>query len=288
MKKQSLKRRDSQMGILFVSPWIIGFIVFTLFPLVYSIFLSFQNVTITPKGIKTTFVAFKNYSYAFTVDADFVQKLISFLQQLIVSVPIILVFSLIIALLLNQKVRLRGAFRTVFFLPVIIISGPVMNQLIQQNVTSIPNIDQYAIYQYFNQNPNGFINGIMLFLMGNLVYILWFSGVQILIYLAGLQKVDKQIYEAAEIDGASVWESFWKITLPSLFPMILVNTIYTIVTYSVFGLNPIIQHINDNMFNIQTGFGYASALSWIYFIVITLALLIAVGGMSLRGRKTRM
>jgi oligogalacturonide transport system permease protein len=288
MKKLMQRTRNGRMGFIFISPWLIGFIVFTLFPLLYSIFLSFQNVTITPNGITTKFTAFKNYTYAFTVDAEFTQQLNSFLQELIVSVPIILVFSLIIALLLNQRVKFRAVFRTIFFLPVIIISGPVMQELVDQKVTTIPNIDQYAIYQYFSQNPNGFINGIMLFLMGNLIYILWFSGVQILIFLAGLQKVDKQIYEAAAIDGASMWESFWKITLPSLFPMILVNVIYTIVTYSVFALNPIIQHIDDNMFSIETGFGYASALSWIYFIIIALALVIAVGGISLKGRKTQL
>ncbi|MQR94744.1 carbohydrate ABC transporter permease [Fictibacillus phosphorivorans] len=272
-------------GLLFVSPWIIGFLVFTAFPLLYSLFLSFQEVKITTDGIKTNFVSFGNYEYAFSVDGTFVDRVLKYLEEMIISVPIIIVFSLIIALLLNQKIKFRGLFRTIFFLPVIIASGPVIKELIDQGITTIPSIEQYAIYQALNDNPDGFFNGILLYLIKNLIVILWYSGVQILIFLAALQKMDKQIFEAAKIDGASNWEFFWKITLPSLKPMIIVNLIYTIVTYSVFSLNPIIEHIQKNMFKVDTGYGYASALSWIYFLIIAAALAIAVGVMTVKRKK---
>lgn len=283
--KQRLKIKQSTVGLLFVSPWIIGFLIFTAVPLLYSIFLSFQKVKITTSGIQTKFIKFDNYEYAFAVDANFTEKLTQYLQEMVISVPIIIVFSLIIALLLNQKIKFRGMFRTIFFLPVIIASGPVIKELMDQGITTIPSIEQYAIFQSLNENPDGFLNGILLYLIKNLIMILWFSGVQILIFLAALQKMDKQIYEAAKIDGASNWESFWKVTLPSLFPMIIVNTIYTIVMYSVFSLNPIIAHIQTNMFKVDTGFGYASALSWIYFLVIALTLLVSIGAMTLKGKK---
>ncbi|MET3726922.1 ABC-type sugar transport system permease subunit [Fictibacillus halophilus] len=272
-------------GLLFVSPWIIGFLVFTAFPLLYSLFLSFQEVKITTDGIKTNFVSFGNYEYAFSVDGTFVDRVLKYLEEMVISVPIIIVFSLIIALLLNQKIKFRGLFRTIFFLPVIIASGPVIKELIDQGITTIPSIEQYAIYQALNDNPDGFFNGILLYLIKNLIVILWYSGVQILIFLAALQKMDKQIFEAAKIDGASNWEFFWKITLPSLKPMIIVNLIYTIVTYSVFSLNPIIEHIQKNMFKVDTGYGYASALSWIYFLIIAAALAIAVGVMTVKRMK---
>ncbi|WP_257985009.1 carbohydrate ABC transporter permease [Bacillus sp. T33-2] len=282
---KGLRAKNSAVGLLFVSPWIIGFLIFTAFPLLYSLYLSFQKVKITTTGIQTEFVKFGNFEYAFVVDAVFIDRMTKYLEELAISVPIIIVFSLIISLLLNQKVKFRGMFRTIFFLPVIIASGPVMKELIDQGITTIPSIEQYAIYQALNSNPDGFFNGILLYLIKNLIMILWFSGVQILIFLAALQKMDKQIYEAAKIDGASNWETFWKVTLPSLFPMIIVNTIYTIVMYSIFSLNPIIEHIQTNMFKVDTGFGYASALSWIYFLIIALALLISVGAMTLKGRK---
>jgi ABC-type sugar transport system permease subunit len=95
--------------------------------------------------------------------------------------------------------------------------------------------------------------------------ILWFSGVQIILFLAGLQKINKEVYEAASIDGASPWESFWKITLPSLKPIILVSSIYTIVMLSTFSTNSVLYRINVVR---QQSFGQASALSWVYFIVI--------------------
>ncbi|WP_226536109.1 carbohydrate ABC transporter permease [Fictibacillus halophilus] len=280
-----LRNNRNITGLLFVSPWIIGFLIFTAFPLLYSLFLSFQQVKITTDGIKTKFVNFANYEYAFTVDGTFLDKVQTYLHEMVISVPIIIVFSLIIALLLNQKVKFRGVFRTIFFLPVIIASGPVIKELIDQGITTIPSIEQYAIYQTLNDNPEGFFNGILLYLIKNLIIILWYSGVQILIFLAALQKMDKQIFEAAKIDGASNWEFFWKITLPSLVPMIVVNLIYTIVTYSVFSLNPIIEHIQKNMFKVDTGYGYASALSWIYFLIIAAALAISVGAMTLKRKK---
>ncbi|WP_417899019.1 sugar ABC transporter permease [Bacillus haimaensis] len=284
MKQMSMKSKNTLTGLMFISPWILGFLIFTAVPLFYSLFLSFQQVKITTQGIQTKFVKLDNFEYAFTVDALFTQKLLTFLQELVLSVPIIIVFSLIIALLLNQPIKFRNFFRTIFFLPVIIASGPVINELIAQGVTSIPSIKEYAIFESM-LSSEGFFSTVLLYLMDNLIIILWFSGVQFLIFLAALQKIDQQVYEAAKIDGASNWECFWKVTLPSIFPMIVVNTVYTIVMFSVFSLNPVIEHIQTNMFQIDTGFGYASALSWIYFLLIAAALAISVGLLTFRGKK---
>jgi oligogalacturonide transport system permease protein len=285
MKPLSMKTKKSLIGYAFISPWIVGFAVLTAFPVFYSLFLSFQKVKVTTDGIQTEYVNFDNFSYAFAVDALFTQKILTFLEELVLSVPIIIVFSLIIALLLNMPIKFKGFFRTIFFLPVIIASGPVMKELMEQGVTSIPSIEQYAIFEMIMSGTEGFLNELIIYLMDNLIFILWFSGVQILIFLAGLQKVDHQIYEAAKIDGASTWELFWKVTLPSLTPMVIVNTIYTIVMYSIFALNPVIDHIQVNMFEIKTGLGYASALAWIYFLVIAIVLSISVGLLTLRVNK---
>ncbi|ART77949.1 ABC transporter permease [Sutcliffiella horikoshii] len=284
MKQLSMRSKNSLTGLLFISPWILGFLLFTAYPLFYSLYLSFQKVRITTEGIQTTFVKFDNFKDAFTVDALFTQKLLTFVQELVLSVPIIIVFSLIIAILLNQPIRFRNFFRMIFFLPVIIASGPVINELISQGVTSIPSIKDYAVFETM-LSADSLFSSVLLYLMDNLIIILWFSGVQFLIFLAALQKIDTQVYEAAKIDGASNWECFWKVTLPSIFPMIVVNTVYTIVTFSIFSLNPVIEHIQTNMFQINTGFGYASALSWIYFLLIAVALGISVALLTVRGRK---
>lgn len=287
MKKQSIfsKMKKNYVGYVFISPWVIGFFVFTLYPLLHSIFLSFQKVKFSPTGIKTESVGMENYSKIFTSDVDFTHHMIEFVKQLVISVPIVIVFSLIIALLLNQKIRFKGFFRTIFFLPVIISSGPVMKELTDQGFTAIPNIENYAFYQVLLDNSDNFFVGIITYLITNVISILWFSGVQILIFIAALQKLDKQVYEASMIDGASTWEQFWLITLPSLKPMILVNTIYTIVTISVFSSNPVIEHISKQMFKINTGFGYSSALSWLYFIVIAVIILLAAGILSYKGKR---
>lgn len=269
--------KKGRVGYLFILSWIIGFVIFTAYPILYSLYLSFFSVKITSEGIATKYIKFENFQRAFSLDATFLKKLGEYFIQTIVSVPLIVILALIIALLLNHPIRLRGFFRTIFFLPVIISSGPVLSKLMEQGVTAIPSIQENIFYRLAADHAGFLVTDLFLFIMDNMVILLWFSGVQILIFIAALQKVDKLIYEAARIDGASTWEVFWKVTLPSLMPMVLINIIYTTVMYSVSTMNPIIEHIKNNMFKIETGFGYASALSWIYFVAISILLLAMAG-----------
>lgn len=278
-------RSKDSVGYLFILPWIVGFLVFTAFPIIYSIYLSFFKVTITTKGIQTVFVKFQNFQQAFTGDIDFLNEIWRFTKEIFIAVPLIVILALIIAILLNQDIKFRGFFRTIFFLPVIIASGPVLQKLMGQGVTSIPGVQESFIYQMAAENSDFFLAPTLMYILDNTVVLLWFSGVQILIFIAALQKMDPQAYEASKIDGASTWEIFWKITLPSLYPMIFVNIIYTTVMYSVSTLNPVIDHIKVNMFKLQSGFGYSSALSWIYFVIISLILLIMAAVVMFFNRK---
>ncbi|MBC2104987.1 sugar ABC transporter permease [Listeria booriae] len=281
-----LKRRNrDNVGYLFILPWIIGFLIFTAFPIIYSIYLSFFKVTITTRGIQTVFVKFQNFQQAFTGDIDFLNKVWTFTKEIFIAVPLIVILALIIAILLNQDIKFRGFFRTIFFLPVIIASGPVLAKLMGQGITSIPAVKESFIYRMALDNSDFFLAPVLIYILDNTIVLLWFSGVQILIFIAALQKMDPQAYEAAKIDGASTWEIFWKITLPSLYPMIFVNIIYTTVMYSVSTLNPVIDHIKVNMFKLQSGFGYSSALSWIYFVIISLILLIMAAVVMFFNRK---
>jgi ABC-type sugar transport system permease subunit len=276
------KRRRAIIGTAFVAPWIIGFLVFSLRPMIYALYLSFQHVKVTPLGIKTEFTGWDNYKYAFVSDTTFVEKVLDYLREMVLNVPIIVTFSLIIALLINQKIKFRGVFRTIFFLPVVITSGPVINELLSQGVTTIPNIESYAMFSLIKDSLSPAIAGPIMYLFKQIIMVLWFSGVQILIFLAGLQKVDHSLYEAARIDGASPWETFWKLTLPMLKPLIMVNFIYSVVYISTFALNKIIVMIKENMFNTLTGFGYATAIAWIYFVIIALVLAIWTGLLNMR------
>lgn len=262
-------------GYLFIMPWLLGFAVLTAYPMIYSLYLSFHKVKITATdSISTKFIGFDNFKYAFLSDVSFTDTLLSFLFQLLLSVPIIIVFALIISLLINSNIRLKGFFRTIFFLPVIITSGPVINELMQQGATSVPGMQDFTLLEDLVASLPPALGSALYYVLTNIIMILWFSGIQILIFLAGLQKIDESVYEAAQIDGASKWEVFWKITLPAIQSMIFANVIYTVVSISVFSLNPVIKLIQENMFKVDTGFGYASALSWIYFIMISIVLVL--------------
>jgi ABC-type sugar transport system permease subunit len=269
-------RREAMIGLMLISPWIIGFLLFMAYPLFYSLYMSFNKVLITPYGIETHFLGWSNYKDAFLVDAEFSQKLFLFLKSNILMIPIVIVFSLFVALLINQPIRGRNLFRAIFFLPVVITSGEVVQELFAQGAATIPIIEKYGIITLIQDNLSPGMASPIVAIINQFILILWYSGVQILIFLAGLQKVDTQVYEAAAMDGASPWVTFWKITLPVVKPFILVNLIYTIIDLFTNGFSDVIKLIQDNMFKVDTGFGYASALAWIYFTVIFIVLLVFI------------
>ena len=284
MKKQNkpkiqYSRSDVIAGYAFCSVWIVGFLVFTLYPIIQTLIFSFySDVNVQPGHIVTTGAGFSNYLYAMTQDAKFQQSLSDYVIKLVLYVPVITVVSLILAMLLNSKLKGTGFFRTIFFLPVIITSGPVIGIFIDQGVASFPGIDTLINFESMAGTVPQFIIDALQFLTGEFIMILWFSGIQILVFMTGLQKMDKNMYEAAQIDGASKWETFWKLTLPALNPTIVLNVVFTVVMQSVFSLNPIIQSISGYMNSTGEGggYGYASATSWIYFIVMLALLGLAI------------
>lgn len=268
------KRREMFTGYMFIIPWVIGFILFMAYPVYFSLNMSFHKVIISSEGIKKTFIGWNNFKYAFLSDPKYLEELIVFVQSVVFMVPIVIVFSMMVALLINQPIRFKGFFRAIFFLPVVITSGEVVKELFSQGAASIPIVERYGIIEYLQANLSSTWSGPLVDIFQQLIVILWFSGVQILIFLAGLQKVNTQIYEAASIDGASPWEIFWKITLPSIKPFILVNLIYTTVDLFTNSMNDVIGLIKEHMFKIDTGFGYATSLAWIYFGIIFVILVL--------------
>lgn len=283
----TLRLREALHGYGFIALWIVGFSLFTLFPLIETFRYSLHQVTVTAEGIRLDFVQWANYTRALFTDPNFIELAIGYAIETIVSVPIVLIFSMIIALFLNQNFKLKGLFRTIFFLPVVITSGPVIRELTAQGATSAPGIANLpAVAEFLSQLPRALRNPIE-YLLTSFILILWFSGVQILIYLASLQKVDKSIYEAAAIDGASAWEAYWKITLPSLSTANIVNAVYTIITLSHFSENKVIQYIYNQTYAVQGGIGYASAMAFLYFAVMILLLGIVYLFLALQAKKER-
>ncbi|MBR4182806.1 MAG: sugar ABC transporter permease [Lachnospiraceae bacterium] len=271
-----LARKEALMGYLFVSPWLIGVLAFLLVPLVQSFRFIWYNIRITPLGMKYTWVGTGNFTQIWLEDPEFPQQLVTYVWQTIVEVPVIVVFALMIAMMLNQNIKFRGLFRLIFFLPVIIVSGPVMNMLVSEGAATIPSMNVQAVVAAFDRVFPYSIAQQIGDMFSNMIMVLWYSGVQILIFLSSLQKMDVNIYEAAKIDGACGWECFWKLTLPSLKPMILINSIYTVIFLSGNEQNELINIIENSMFSgtKEKGYGYASAMAWMYAIVITLIALL--------------
>ncbi len=273
-REMSLRTREALSGYGFILLWVIGFLLFTLLPLFETLRYSVNEVTVTATAIELDFVEAANFTRALFTDPTFIELLIGYTVETLVSVPIVLIFAMIIALFLNLDFKLKGLFRVIFFLPIVITSGPVIRELTAQGAASAPGISTIpAVIEFLQELPRALRSPVE-YLLTSFILILWFSGVQILIYLASLQKIDRSIYEAAAIDGASSWEIFWKIILPSLSTATVVNAIFTIVTLSHFSENRVIQYIYNQTYNVQGGIGYASAMSFIYFGVMIVLLVI--------------
>lgn len=268
----SLRSREALYGYGFILIWIVGFALFAALPLFETFRYSFNQVSVTATAINLEFVNWANYSRALFTDPTFIELLIGYTVEMLVSVPIVLIFAMIIAMFLNLKFRFKGLFRVIFFLPIVITSGPVIKELTEQGAASAPGIASVpAVVDLLAEMPRA-LRAPVEYLLTSFILILWFSGVQILIYLSSLQKIDRSVYEAASIDGASGWETFWKIVLPSLSTATIVNAVYTIVTLSHFSENKVIRYIYDQTYNLQGGIGYASAMSFLYFGLMVILL----------------
>ncbi|MGD9909791.1 MAG: carbohydrate ABC transporter permease [Candidatus Izemoplasmatales bacterium] len=276
MRKKPLNRfkRQNRVGWSFLSIWTIGFLVFTMWPIFTSFYYSMSHVVLDGSGIQVTFVWFDNYKQVFSSAEgfSFLQSVSDFAIEILFKVPIITVFAIIIAVMLNQPLKGRSLFRAIYFLPVIIASGPVINQLVYQGAATIPIVEQMGIISFIESTFTETLARPIANIFSELIVILWFSGVQILLFIAALQKIDRSTYEAAMIDGAGPWESFWKITIPALKSMVLVSIIFTIINLATFSENPAILHIKNNMFALETGFGFSSAIAWLYFIALAILL----------------
>ena len=246
----------------------------TAYPLIYSLVICFHQVQIKPGAIEFEYIGWEYFRQALTVDAEYPTKLIRSVSNVILGTPLVVVFSLVIALLLNGKFKGRTLYRIIFFLPVIIMSGPVMAELMTGSSAMSINMDIMGIWGILMELDYGWAN-ILLTFLNSFVRILWFCGVQIIVFLAGLQKIDRNMYEAAAIDGATAWESFWKITLPHMRPIILLNAIYTIIEMGTASDDATNAKIVSVIQDIARPYSYAAVLSWIYALCLLLLILLA-------------
>ena len=280
-KKVSLDSRKARAGYMFVLPFILGVILIYLPILLDSIWFSMSAENNSdPTNVVYEYVGLQYYKEAFTERPDFTTTLIAGVQQLVFEVPAVIIFSLFIAVVLNQKMLGRAAFRAIFFLPVIVSTGimETLNAADLMSKTSADGIDDGAggsgtdiistldMQRLFaNMKVGGELAVYVVGIVNNIYDIINYSGVQMLIFLAGLQSISPSIYEACRIDGATGWETFWKVTFPMISPMILVNSVYSIIDAFTRSENTMIKYISNSPEKFP-----ATAMAWIYFIVIML------------------
>ena len=277
----TMQAKRARVGTLFVLPFIIGFLAFMVRPLIMSLQMSFSSVNVLDATMKP--VRFSNYIYAFVSDPDFSRLLVEESGRMVVNTIATLVLSFVIAVILNQNFRGRTLCRVIFFLPVILSSGVLpgiesSNQFfnlmanVSQSVTEASGVNLSRSLQNL-LSVSGVAGSVfdVIFQMIDSIYdIVMASGIQIIIFLSGLQSISPSLYEAADVEGCSAWESFWKITFPMVSPLLLVNCIYTIIDFFMKNSNSVMEHINDVMYGSQMDYGVASAESWVYFGVALL------------------
>lgn len=270
-------RRRQLYGWGFISLWLVGTVMFFLIPLIKSLWYSFHTVTIEPGRIKTEWKGLAKYTYVLD-DAKFTAALESTLVETLWKTPLILIFSMFIAVVLNQKFRGRALARAVFFLPVIIVTGPVF-KIINGDIDST---GSRTAEQFSTMMSTDLVDELMQFLgiyglsdkmsviigavADNIFGIVWSSGIQIVLFLAAIQNIPPSAREAAMLEGASAWEYFWKITFPYLSPFILANLIFTVIDSFTSPINAVMARILRMKSEVL--YGEASAMAWIYFVII--------------------
>ena len=278
--KLTLKQQQSLWGYIFVSPWVLGLALLFAWPLGRSLMLSFQRVTDLFQW-QTEWVGLDHYRQIFTEDIVFTPILLDTLENVAIDVPLILVFSLLLALLLTGVGRGQTFLRAVFFLPVVIGSAGVIQHMLSVGVgDQLLMSTLEPLMQGLGAEVDSVVEGTPIqWIVTRLTAIIWFSGVEILFFIAGLNSIPPSLYEAARVDGASPWESFWKITLPMVSPVILLVTIYAMIDQLTFPENPMIKYIMQVGVRGQQ-LEYASALGMAYFIVVFLQIALVVRIMS--------
>ena len=262
-KRLGIDRRRSLEAYIFLIPWLIGVCLFFAYPIFVSVRLAFSDI-VEFKGLKMSWVGLENFRYIFFYDINFVPTFLKVVADTLLNTPLCMVFSLIIAIFINRKMAGRGFFRTAFFIPVLLGTGYIMKQLLGMGVDGMTVTTGILVPKLIADLLGPSVTEVVQGFLDRITVVLWKSGVQIVLFLAGLQGISGSLYEAARVDGATEWEMFWKITLPMISPVIMMNVVYTIVSFFTDTTNPLVDYIYKMNFTNQQ-FEYAAAMSWIYF-----------------------
>ncbi len=270
-----LETKKARYGYIFLAPWIVGVLLFFIYPIVQSVIYSFSKVSFELDGVHTSFIGLENYDYIVNTNPDYIKKLTSALSSFAVSLPFIMVISLILALLLNNNFRGRLFFRALYFVPVILASGPALTMFLSAAssiATDVVVADSVSFSMMdFTEvlaglNLPATIEEYLMDALNNLFMMVWQSGIQIVLFIAGLQSIPDLLYEVAKVEGATKWEEFWFVTLPMLLRPMLLVIIFTMVENIISKTNPVIT-LAYGRFNIGEN-GQGAAMLWMYFVIV--------------------
>lgn len=267
-RRMSFARREALSGLFFMAPALIGILVFLAYPLVTSLLLSFGGTDRNAAGLKILFSGFDNYARAFITDTKFVPRFLGSIRDVVIETPLIIVFSLLIAILLEKIRYMKGFFRVVFVLPFLIGAGNVLQQLMNTGIDKeVLTFSGSALSMGLTKLLGSDVVAVIDLFFGRIVSVLWGSSIQILLFLSAIQSINPSMLEAARMDGATEYDIFWKITLPSVLPILLLNTVYTIINSFTSSENPLLDYIK-NQSVILGDHGFAAAMGWIYFAFV--------------------
>ncbi len=276
-KIRGIESIKSRYGFLFILPWLIGTIIFFAVPLLQSFLYSFSDVTVQQGGMSLKFVGLEHYDTLINKDPQYLSNVGQSVVPILYSLPLIVLISMVLGVLLNQKFKGRLFFRALYFLPVIIATGAVIEILF---TTTSSDISSSATSDSFSSTMLS-VTEIMRWLdlpqkvavyvksaIGSIFDLVWHSGIQTVLVIAGLQSIPSTLYEASKVEGANKWEEFWFITFPMLSRVTLLVSIFTAVELFEDKTSPIMR----NVYSMMNGGKYdrSSAMLWVFFAIVGL------------------
>lgn len=292
-RKLTLAKKRAIVGLLFISPWLLGFLMFYVRSIFMTVQFSLSNIEVLDSGYNLTFVGLDNFIYAFTAHGSFKKVLVESIMNMLVDVPLIIFFSLFIALLLNKNFKGRTLVRAIFFLPVIMNSGVVASvieysrNLMSGGISAVStemaestfvNIEYY-IEIFESLGMPEILLDYVISAVSRINSIITASGVQIVIFIAALQAIHPSLYEVAKIEGATGYETFWKVTLPMVSPLIITNVVYTVVD---FFMNSQVVKLSYSTAMTAQNYGLSATFSFISTACVIAILIISCGLISKR------
>ena len=274
-KNRGITALKARYGWICVAPWALGLVLFFIWPVIQSVVYSFCKVNLSAGGMNITFLGLDNFKYIFMENANYLDFMVESLVKFLYSFPVILVLSLILALILNQRFRGRLFFRALYFLPVIIASGAVLKTILSSTAAGVSNMQQDESIAMSMFSVSELVTSLGLpqqmssyfvTLMDGITGLIWNCGVQTVLFIAGLQAIPPLLYEVSRVEGATSWEEFWFITFPMLSRVIVLVSVFTMVELITDPTNKIMDQAYA--FMRSQFYGESSAMLWSYFLIV--------------------